>query len=154
MVHIPAAAAGSEATGLGASPAGLSRLSGLRVRADSDCLSDGDRDRPRSNRERRGGSGSVWSKRDRFTRRSSSAMVGDCAKAGREETLRRMFWGKKGADQSAGRRVGRRRKWNGQLAELAKAMTTAKIRGKAKPQDMTMRQNKNGMSCRESARRH
>lgn len=73
----PAAAAGSTADGFaGVSAPGLrlsGRLNGLRVRADSDCLLDGDRER-RSKRERRG-SGSVWSKRDRFTRCSSSAMV-------------------------------------------------------------------------------
>lgn len=58
--NLPAAAAGSTEAFTGASPAGLrgSRLSGLRVRVDSDCLADGDRER-RSNRERRGGSGSV-----------------------------------------------------------------------------------------------
>lgn len=72
---LPAAAAGSTAVFAGASPAGLrgSRLSGLRVRVDSDCLAEGDRER-RSNRERRG-SGSVWSKRERLTRRSSSVMA-------------------------------------------------------------------------------
>lgn len=43
------------------------------MRVDSDCLAEGDRER-RSNRERRG-SGSVWSKRERFARRSSSAIA-------------------------------------------------------------------------------
>jgi hypothetical protein len=57
--NLPAAAAGSSEAFAGPSPAGLrgSRLKGLRVRVDSDCLADGDRER-RSNRERRG-SGSV-----------------------------------------------------------------------------------------------
>lgn len=71
-LDVPAAATGSAllpAPGLRGS-----RLSGLRVRVVSDCRDEGDRER-RSNRDCRRGSGVVWSKRERFGRRSSSAMV-------------------------------------------------------------------------------
>lgn len=79
LLAIPAAAAGStEPDFLESSAPGLkgSRLRGLRVRVDSGCREEGDRER-RSNREARRGSGSVWSKRERLARRSSSAMIGD-----------------------------------------------------------------------------
>lgn len=73
---LPAAAAGSaDPDFLAESVAGLpgSRLNGLRVRV-SDRRDGGDRER-RSNRDGRRGSGSVWSKRERLGRRSSSAMA-------------------------------------------------------------------------------
>lgn len=113
---LPAAAAGSTEAFAGASPAGLrgSRLSGLRVRVDSDCLADGDRER-RSNRERRD-SGSVWSKRERLTRRSSSAMViGVCEVGGREVEESRVDW-KKGQDERREGEVSRRRRERSQGA--------------------------------------
>lgn len=47
--------------------------SGLRLLRDSGCLEEGDRERL-SNREAFRGSGSVWSKRDRF-RGASSDMI-------------------------------------------------------------------------------
>lgn len=65
---IPAAAAGSADADF------LEVSSGLRVRTVSGCRDEGERER-RSNRERRG-SGSVWSKRERLGRRSSSPMLG------------------------------------------------------------------------------
>lgn len=76
QIAIPAATAGSPEDCLFASAAGLrgSPLRGLRVRAAPDCREDGDRER-RSNRDARFGSGSFWSKRERFARGSSSAMV-------------------------------------------------------------------------------
>lgn len=71
---LPAAAAGST-LGLFVSPS--AREIGLRSRGASERLEGGDRDR-RSNRDGRLGSGSVWSKRDRFmVRRSASSMPRD-----------------------------------------------------------------------------
>lgn len=75
--HSPAAAAGScGLADLGASAPGLraSRPNGLRCLVASDWREAGDRER-RSNLDWRRWSGSVWSKRDRFARRSSSAML-------------------------------------------------------------------------------
>lgn len=71
---ILAAAAAAAAAG-SALFAGLSvvpRAIGLRLRRLSDFLEDGERER-RSKRDVRFGSGSVWSKRERF--RGSSAMM-------------------------------------------------------------------------------
>lgn len=76
VITIPAAAAGSAEVDFRVeSVVGLpgSRLRGLRVRV-SDCRDGGDRER-RSKRDGRRDSGSVWSKRERFGRRSLSAMT-------------------------------------------------------------------------------
>lgn len=72
---LPAAAAGSSDGFLASEAFGLWLLLpiGLRLTLGADCLADGDLER-RSKRERRG-SGSVWSKRDRFDFRSSSPMI-------------------------------------------------------------------------------
>ena len=77
--NLPAAAAGSPPGAfLFSSDLGLkadSLATGLRLRLDSECRLDGERDR-RSKREDRLTSGSVWSKRERLVvRRSSSVMV-------------------------------------------------------------------------------
>lgn len=68
---VPAAAAGSRGV-LRLSPEGFwwSLSNGLRLLLLSLCLDAGDRER-RSNREAFLGSGSVWSKRDRFRGASS-----------------------------------------------------------------------------------
>ena len=65
----PAAAAGSPTVGLRES-----LLNGLRLRLVSACRDEGDLERL-SNRDGLRGSGSVWSKRDRLERRSSSAIL-------------------------------------------------------------------------------
>ena len=74
---LPAAAAGSGAALLFSAAPGerLDFPSGLRLRLDSVCLEDGDRER-RSKRDCFRGSGSVWSKRDRFLG-ASSDILGD-----------------------------------------------------------------------------
>ena len=70
--NLPAAAAGSE--GLFTASAGLLDAIGLLLRCESLCLVEGERER-RSNLEARFGSGSVWSKRDRFVERRSSSAI-------------------------------------------------------------------------------
>ena len=79
--RLPAAAAGSSGVFLADSEAGLpeARPTGLLLRLESECLAGGgDRDR-RSKREVRFGSGSVWSKRDRFALlRSVSSIFHSC----------------------------------------------------------------------------
>ena len=79
--NIPAAAAGSAPVDFLGSELGVSELplaAGLRLRFGSLCRVEGERDR-RSKREVRFGSGSVWSKRERFELlRSSSAIVRSC----------------------------------------------------------------------------
>lgn len=78
-VSSPAAAAGSIPAGLEDSLAGLSEAlpTGLLLRRGSDFLAGGERER-RSNLDCLFGSGSVWSKRDRFAvRRSVSSIVED-----------------------------------------------------------------------------
>ena len=69
---LPAAAAGSE--GLFTPSVGLLDAIGLLLRRESLCLVVGERER-RSNLEVRFGSGSVWSKRDRFVERRSSSAI-------------------------------------------------------------------------------
>lgn len=56
------------------------------MRTESDTLPDGERERW-SNRERRN-SGSVWSKRERFDRVSSSAMAEEGGEERARETIR------------------------------------------------------------------
>jgi hypothetical protein len=75
---LPAAAAGSTPPDFGVSPPGLSEAlpRGLLLRLGSDFLAGGERER-RSNLEALFGSGSVWSKRERFAvRRSVSSILG------------------------------------------------------------------------------
>lgn len=75
MSTLPAAAAGSkEADFLSSVDGLLTSLPGLRLRRDSLVRETGDRER-RSKRDAGFRSGSVWSKRDRFTRGASSAIV-------------------------------------------------------------------------------
>jgi hypothetical protein len=77
QANIPTAAAGSRAPDFGVSTLGLPEplASGLLLRRGSDLLAGGERER-RSNLDALFGSGSVWSKRERFAvRRSVSSMV-------------------------------------------------------------------------------
>jgi hypothetical protein len=66
--NLPAAAAGSTTSFFGESVIGLPKglPSGLLLRLVSGCLAGGGDLERRSNREERFGSGSVWSKRERF----------------------------------------------------------------------------------------
>jgi hypothetical protein len=74
----PAAAAGSKGVDRLSLEAGLLDpfVMGLRLRLDSVCLEDGDRDRL-SNRDGFRGSGSVWSNRERFRGASSVMSVNE-----------------------------------------------------------------------------
>jgi hypothetical protein len=74
--HSPAAAAGSNEAERLSVEAGPRRSlpKGLLLRLVSVCRDEGERER-RSNREGLRGSASVWSKRERFTLRSSSPML-------------------------------------------------------------------------------
>ena len=70
---LPAAAAGSNDAGFRPSDEALfASLAGLRLRRDSLVRDTGDRER-RSKRD--GFEGSVWSKRERFVREASSAIL-------------------------------------------------------------------------------
>lgn len=78
LFSIPAAAAGSTVLDFGVSVLGLSEVlpRGLLLRLGSDFLAGGERER-RSNLDALFGSGSVWSKRERFAvRRSVSSILG------------------------------------------------------------------------------
>lgn len=78
LVSLPAAAAGSTIPDFEVSVLGLSEALpiGLLLRLGSDFLAWGERER-RSNLEALFGSGSVWSKRERFAvRRSVSSILG------------------------------------------------------------------------------
>jgi hypothetical protein len=74
--HQPAAAAGSAPAFFALAAVGLSgfRSMGLLLRLDSDFLAGGERDRL-SNRDALFGSGSFWSKRDRFAVRLSVSSI-------------------------------------------------------------------------------
>ena len=75
-LYLPAAAAGSRGVLLPSDPGlnGVLWPKGLRLRLTSADLLEGDLDR-RSNRELRLGSGSVWSKRERFALLFSSSAI-------------------------------------------------------------------------------
>lgn len=73
MSTLPAAAAGSKDDFLPSEEGLFTSLAGLRLRRDSLVRDTGERER-RSKRDVFF-SGSVWSKRERFTRGASSAMI-------------------------------------------------------------------------------